>query len=68
MNTVFHYLKAFASNERGAAAIEYALLAALVSVGAIFALTQIGDGISELFTSVCTSLSEIDGVSISCAS
>lgn len=50
---------AFISNESGATAIEYGLIAALVSIAAITALQSLGTSLSGLFTSVSTT---IDGV------
>ena len=47
----------FFKDESGATAIEYGLIAALVSVAAIAALTSMGDSLSSLFFSVS---SEID--------
>jgi pilus assembly protein Flp/PilA len=43
-------------NQRGATMIEYALLAALIAVAAIAALTLLGDGLSDIFTSITTQL------------
>jgi pilus assembly protein Flp/PilA len=45
-------IKNFANDESGATAIEYGLIAALVSVAIIGALGMVGDGISNVFTSV----------------
>jgi pilus assembly protein Flp/PilA len=47
----------FARNEDGATAIEYGLIAALVSVAAIGALTAMGQSLSTMFTTVSTALS-----------
>ncbi len=47
----------FARDEDGATAIEYGLIAALVSVAAIGALTAMGDSLSSLFDTVSTALS-----------
>ncbi|HEY4126007.1 MAG TPA: Flp family type IVb pilin [Rhizomicrobium sp.] len=46
------HLKAFAANESGATAIEYALLAAMITVGTIAAITSIGTTLSGTFTAV----------------
>ena len=45
-------LKKFSRDESGATAIEYGLIAALVSMAAIAALGSMGDSLSNLFTSV----------------
>ncbi len=47
----------FARDEDGATAIEYGLIAALVSVAAIGALTAMGDSLSTMFNTVSTALS-----------
>ena len=44
-------------DESGATAIEYGLIAALVSVAAIGALTAMGDSLNTMFTAVSSSLS-----------
>ena len=46
----------FAQDESGATAIEYGLIAALVSVGIIVAVTALGNGLSNLFTNIGTKL------------
>jgi pilus assembly protein Flp/PilA len=45
-------LKHFANDESGATAIEYGLIAALVSVAAIAALRGMGESLSNLFGTV----------------
>ena len=47
----------FAKDDSGATAIEYGLIAALVSVAAIGALTAMGQSLSAMFTTVSTALS-----------
>ena len=49
-------LKKFAADEGGATAIEYGLIAALISVVIITALTTVGSNLSTKFTSVATAL------------
>lgn len=49
-------IKAFVADESGATAIEYGLIAALVSVAAITALTSLGSSLKEIFTYVSTTL------------
>ena len=44
--------KNFAKDESGATAIEYGLIAALVSVAAIAALRGMGESLSNLFSTV----------------
>ncbi len=55
---MFRTLKQFFSDESGATAIEYGLIAALVSVAAIGALTAMGGSLETMFTSVSTTLEE----------
>ena len=42
----------FIADESGATAIEYGLIAALISVGIIAAATTLGDGLSTLFSNI----------------
>jgi pilus assembly protein Flp/PilA len=49
--------KNFVEDDSGATAIEYGLIAALVSVAAIGALTAMGQSLSAMFTTVSTALS-----------
>lgn len=49
-------LQLFLQDEEGATAIEYGLIAALVSIAAIGAMTALGTQLSAVFTSVSTSL------------
>ena len=44
------------SNERGATAIEYGLIAALIAVAAIGAMTSIGTKLNTTYTNVSTNL------------
>ncbi len=48
---------AFIGDEDGATAIEYGLIAALVSVAAIGALTAMGNSLSSMFNTVSSALS-----------
>jgi len=43
-------------NESGATAIEYAVVASLVSVAAVFVITSIGNSVSAHFESVASAL------------
>ncbi len=43
-------------NEKGATAIEYGLIAALIAVAAIGAMTTIGENLSTTFEGVATEL------------
>ena len=48
--------KKFIANQDGATAIEYGLIAALIAVVIIGALTTVGSNLNTNFTSVATSL------------
>jgi len=43
-------------NEKGATAIEYGLIAALIAVAAIGAMSAVGNSLNETFTNVSTAL------------
>jgi pilus assembly protein Flp/PilA len=47
---------AFARNDRGATAIEYGLIAALIAVVIITGVTAVGTNLSATFTTVSASL------------
>ncbi len=49
--------KAFCNDESGATAIEYGLIAALVSVAAIGALTTMGTTLQTMFGSISDAMS-----------
>jgi len=51
-----HALKNILTDESGATAIEYGLIAALVSVAAITALTQMGSSLRQMFNYVADNL------------
>ena len=51
-------LRSFLKDESGATAIEYGLIAALVSVAAIGALTGLGNALVEIFGVVDTKLGD----------
>ncbi|HXS07279.1 MAG TPA: Flp family type IVb pilin [Rhizomicrobium sp.] len=53
MNRIF---KQFIVNESGATAIEYGLIAALIAVVIITALTTIGSNLNTNFSSIATTL------------
>lgn len=46
----------FAQDESGATAIEYGLIAALISVGIIAAVSVLGDGLQGVFETINTEL------------
>jgi pilus assembly protein Flp/PilA len=50
------FLKKLVSDKRGATAIEYGLIAALIAVAAIGAMRTIGTNLSNTFSNVGTSM------------
>lgn len=52
-------LRAFVKREDGASAIEYALIAGLISIAIITAAGLLGDQISAAFTKITTELTNI---------
>jgi pilus assembly protein Flp/PilA len=49
---MFDLLKKFKNDESGATAIEYGLIAALISIGIITAASAIGGNVAERFNAV----------------
>jgi pilus assembly protein Flp/PilA len=56
MDAMFKVARSFFANESGATAIEYGLIAALIAVVIIGAVTAVGTSLSTTFTSVSTGL------------
>jgi len=54
--TMMTIAKKFLKDESGATAIEYGLIAALIAVAIVGALTTLGTGLTGLFTKVNTDL------------
>ena len=59
--TAINTLKNLVADENGATAIEYGLIAALVSVAAITALTEIGSSLETLFRRVADDMNLVPG-------
>jgi pilus assembly protein Flp/PilA len=53
---MFKFVKKLRSNEEGATAIEYGLIAALIAIALIGALGTLGDSLSAKFSSVASSV------------
>ena len=53
---ITHTVKKILADESGATAIEYGLIAALVSVAAITALTQMGTSLRQMFQYVANNM------------
>lgn len=54
------FIRKMLKNEKGATAIEYGLIAALVAVAAIGAMTSLGDSLSNTFTDVSGKMNDAD--------
>ena len=52
-------IRQFVRNEKGATAIEYGLIAALIAVAAIGAMTTLGTGLKTNFNAVADHLTNI---------
>lgn len=50
------FIRKLMKNEKGATAIEYGLIAALIAVAAITAMGALGDSLSNTFTGVSSEL------------
>ncbi len=61
VSSMFAKMIEFVRDEDGATAIEYGLIAALVSVAAIGALTAMGDSLSTMFNMVSSELTSAAG-------
>jgi len=57
--TIINSIKTLLADESGATAIEYGLIAALVSVAAITALTELGSSLSSIFLTVSNRLQDV---------
>lgn len=54
---IFKMIRKLRQDERGATAIEYGLIAALIAVAAIGAFGAVGNSLNVVFTDVSTQLS-----------
>lgn len=57
MKAAIQYLKTFARSEEGVTAIEYGLIAALIAVVIILAVTDVGTALETTFDNIATELS-----------
>ena len=53
---MFHALVELFKNEDGATAIEYALIAVLISVAAVAIMQNVGSNLTSIFTTVASAL------------
>lgn len=58
---MFKLFRSFVSDESGATAIEYGLIAALVALVGVVAFTALGDTVLGAFTDIATALCEGTG-------
>ena len=58
MTKFINILRTVVSNERGATAIEYGLIAALIAVAAVGAMSGLGEQISKTFNNSSTTMSK----------
>jgi pilus assembly protein Flp/PilA len=58
LHRMLHFIQNFKRNDSGATAIEYGLIAALVAVALIGALTTLGTDLSGIFGDVSTELTD----------
>lgn len=56
MKTLWKKMQQFLRDEEGVTAIEYALIAALIAVVIIAAVTLVGEEVSQTFTTIGTTL------------
>ena len=60
---IFSEIKRFIADEEGATAVEYGLLAALIAVVMVVAVTAVGQSVCDTFNKVATALSSKAAVS-----
>ncbi len=59
MLTFMQIIRTFLYDEEGVTAIEYALIAALIAVAIIAAVTLVGTDIAAIFTNISTKLKAV---------
>jgi len=62
MSFAVSYLRGFVRKTEGQDLLEYALLVALIAIGAVVAVTAAGGQVSTIFNSIATKLGDIPGV------
>lgn len=60
-------VKQFIADEEGVTMVEYGLIAALISIVALIALTGVGAGVKAAFTAVCNALDGALPATLTCA-
>lgn len=61
------YGRNFLRDEGGVTMVEYGLIAALIAIVALVALTGLGTGVQKTFTKVCEALSTALGGGLTCS-
>ena len=56
MKKLYLGIQRFVNNEEGVTAIEYALIASLIAVVIIIAVTNTGTAVKEVFQDICSAL------------
>ena len=56
MEKLMNGVKQFIADEEGVTMVEYGLIAALISIVVLIALTGVGQGVKAAFTKVCNAL------------
>ncbi len=56
MKNLFDNMKSFVRNEEGVTAIEYGLIAFLIAVTIILAVTNVGTALNGIFTQIAAAL------------
>lgn len=59
-------LKRFLQEEEGATMVEYGLLAALISIVCILAITNVGINLNTAFETICNALATAVGGGVAC--
>jgi len=56
MSTFIQKVRGFVQDEQGVTAIEYGLIAALIAVGLVAALTLVGGDLKDVFNTIASDL------------
>ena len=67
MKQLVNSIKSFAAQEDGVTMVEYGLIAALIAIVCIVALTGTGVSVKEAFTKICNTLKTAVGGTATCA-
>ena len=59
MNAILHKLRMFRVDQRGATAVEYALIAALIVVAMISGMQSLGGGVGGMWTNISAAIAGV---------